>query len=61
MTTKIALSALRTLLYFASGWLLAYLFSSGYTLQDKMVLAAMSAGLMIAGISLHLDSLKNHS
>lgn len=61
MTAKAALFALRFLLYFASGWFFAYLFYSRYTPQDKMVFAAMSAGLMIAGICLHIHSLKNHS
>lgn len=60
MAMKIALSALRTSLYFAAGLFAPALFSSDYTPQDKMVFVAMIAGLIIAGISLHLHSLKNH-
>ena len=61
MTIKIALSALRILLYFAAGLFIPTLFSSDYTAQEKMVFAAMSAGLMIAGICLHVHSLKSRS
>lgn len=61
MTIKIALSTLRTLLYFAAGLFTPTLFSSDYTAQEKMVFVAMIAGLMIAGICIHVHSLKNHS
>lgn len=61
MAMKIALFILSFTLHFASGWLLGNLFSEGYSLQDKTVFVAMSAGFTIAGISLHIQSQKNHS